>query len=54
MPPVATDGRGPGDPTRYGNVSVFTPVAERAAALTGVLPRPAPARCRSRSTRSWA
>ncbi|NUR95567.1 MAG: acetamidase [Kribbellaceae bacterium] len=26
MPPVATDGRATGDPTRYGNVSVFTPV----------------------------
>jgi len=26
MPPVATDGRETGDPTRYGNVSVFTPV----------------------------
>ncbi|PWW22839.1 acetamidase/formamidase [Geodermatophilus normandii] len=27
MPPVSTDGRATGDPTRYGNVSVFTPVA---------------------------
>lgn len=26
MPPVATDGRGTGDPTQYGNVSVFTSV----------------------------
>ncbi|WP_248961991.1 acetamidase/formamidase family protein [Sphaerisporangium perillae] len=26
MPPVATDGRPTGDPARYGNVSVFTPV----------------------------
>jgi acetamidase/formamidase len=26
MPPVSTDGRATGDPTRYGNVSVFTPV----------------------------
>ena len=26
MPPVVTDGRATGDPTRYGNVSVFTPV----------------------------
>ncbi len=26
MPPVSTDGRDSGDPTRYGNVSVFTPV----------------------------
>jgi acetamidase/formamidase len=27
MPPVATDGRGTGDPTRYGNVSTFTPLS---------------------------
>ncbi|MEV0289786.1 MULTISPECIES: acetamidase/formamidase family protein [unclassified Kribbella] len=26
MPPVAADGRATGDPTRYGNVSVFTPI----------------------------
>jgi acetamidase/formamidase len=40
MPPVATDGRSTGDPTRYGNVSVFTPVrTSRGGALTGVLPR---------------
>jgi len=26
MPPVETDGRATGDPTRYGNVSVFTPI----------------------------
>lgn len=26
MPPVSTDGRATGDPTQYGNVSVFTPV----------------------------
>ena len=26
MPPAATDGRSTGDPTKYGNVSVFTPV----------------------------
>jgi acetamidase/formamidase len=26
MPPVATDGRATGDPTRYGNVSIFAPV----------------------------
>jgi acetamidase/formamidase len=39
MPPVATDGRPTGDPTRYGNVSVFTPVRHgRDGALTGVLP----------------
>jgi acetamidase/formamidase len=40
MPPVATDGRATGDPLRYGNVSVFTPVrTSRRGALTGVLPR---------------
>lgn len=35
MPPVATDGRSTGDPTRYGNVSIFTPVRRG----RGVLPR---------------
>ncbi len=30
MPPPATDGRATGDPTRYGNVSVFTPVRDGA------------------------
>ncbi|WP_328475907.1 acetamidase/formamidase family protein [Actinoplanes sp. NBC_00393] len=40
MPPVATDGRPTGDPRKYGNVSVFTPVrTARGGALTGVLPR---------------
>ncbi|GIG92265.1 acetamidase/formamidase family protein [Plantactinospora endophytica] len=40
MPPVGTDGRSTGDPTRYGNVSVFTPVRQgRKGELTGVLPR---------------
>jgi acetamidase/formamidase len=40
MPPVATDGRATGDPTRYGNVSVFTPVRRsHDGAPTGVLPR---------------
>lgn len=38
LPPVATDGRPTGDPTRYGNVSVFTKV-RRGRTLTGVLPR---------------
>lgn len=38
LPPVATDGRPTGDPTRYGNVSVFTRV-RRGRTLTGVLPR---------------
>ncbi|WP_433832587.1 acetamidase/formamidase family protein [Actinoplanes sp. CA-015351] len=35
MPPVATDGRATGDPRRYGNVSVFTPIRGG----SGVLPR---------------
>ncbi|GAA2522950.1 acetamidase/formamidase family protein [Winogradskya humida] len=35
MPPVATDGRATGDPTRYGNVSVFTPVRSG----HGIMPR---------------
>jgi len=39
MPPVATDGRPTGDPTRYGNVSVFTKVRQDRGRLTGVLPR---------------
>jgi acetamidase/formamidase len=40
MPPVATDGRSTGDPTRYGNVSVFAPVRrDRRGNLTGVLAR---------------
>jgi acetamidase/formamidase len=40
MPPVATDGRATGDPTRYGNVSIFTPVRRgHDGAPTGVLPR---------------
>jgi acetamidase/formamidase len=40
MPPVATDGRATGDPTRYGNVSIFTPVRTgRDGTATGVLPR---------------
>ncbi len=40
MPPVATDGRGAGDPRGYGNVSVFTPVRQDPqGGLTGVLPR---------------
>lgn len=39
MPPVETDGRATGDPTRYGNVSVFTPVrAGDRGALNGVMP----------------
>jgi acetamidase/formamidase len=35
MPPVSTDGRATGDPTQYGNVSVFTPVRGG----RGVMPR---------------
>ncbi|GAB2577339.1 acetamidase [Paractinoplanes abujensis] len=37
MPPVATDGRTTGDPLRYGNVSIFTPVRSRRGRLSGVL-----------------
>ena len=40
MPPVATDGRPIGDPQRYGNISVFTPVKSARGKLSGVLPRP--------------
>jgi acetamidase/formamidase len=39
MPPVATDGRATGDPTKYGNVSVFTPVRGDKGELSGVMPR---------------
>jgi len=40
MPPASTDGRATGDPTRYGNVSVFTPVRRGASgAVNGVMPR---------------
>jgi acetamidase/formamidase len=40
MPPVGTDGRATGDPTRYGDVSVFTPVRRgRDGVPSGVLPR---------------
>ena len=39
MPPIETDGRPTGDPTRYGNVSVFTKVRRTRGGLTGVLPR---------------
>jgi acetamidase/formamidase len=47
MPPVATDGRSTGDPRRYGNVSVFTPVANRGGVPSASLP----ARCRGKV--SW-
>ncbi|MFD5947392.1 acetamidase/formamidase family protein [Streptomyces collinus] len=40
MPPVGTDGRATGDPTRYGDVSVFTPVRRgRDGVPSGVLRR---------------
>jgi acetamidase/formamidase len=39
MPPVASDGRPTGDPTRYGNVSVFTPIRAGRRGPVGVLPR---------------
>jgi len=39
MPPVSTDGRATGDPTRYGNVSVFTPVERHRGELYGVMDR---------------
>jgi acetamidase/formamidase len=40
MPPVSTDGRASGDPARYGNVSVFTPVRPGAGGTaSGVIPR---------------
>ncbi|GAA1648925.1 acetamidase/formamidase family protein [Kribbella alba] len=40
MPPVATDGRATGDPTKYGNVSVFTPVRRGPrGSVNGVMPR---------------
>jgi acetamidase/formamidase len=40
MPPVATDGRATKVPTKYGNVSVFTPVRGGGEELVGALPRP--------------
>jgi acetamidase/formamidase len=40
MPPIATDGRATGDPTHYGNVSVFTPVRSAPGGkLNGVMQR---------------
>ncbi|MFH9613438.1 acetamidase/formamidase family protein [Streptomyces pratensis] len=38
MPPVGTDGRGTGDPEKYGNVSVFTPVERSSRGAQAVLP----------------
>ncbi|WP_246459603.1 acetamidase/formamidase family protein [Streptomyces himalayensis] len=38
MPPVSTDGRSTGDPERYGNVSLFTPVRRGSGgAVNGVM-----------------
>ncbi|MFY0405534.1 acetamidase/formamidase family protein [Solicola sp. PLA-1-18] len=39
MPPVATDGRATGDPERYGNVSVFTPVESTRRGPVAVMDR---------------
>ena len=40
MPPIETDGRSTGDPTKYGNVSVFTPVRRGPrGAINGVMQR---------------
>jgi acetamidase/formamidase len=39
MPPPETDGRSTGVPTRYGNVSVFTPVESRRGVLYGLMDR---------------
>jgi acetamidase/formamidase len=40
MPPIATDGRATGDPAKYGNVSVFTPVRRGSrGSVNGVMPR---------------
>jgi acetamidase/formamidase len=39
MPPIATDGRGTGVPTKYGDVSIFTPVTTTRGGAVGVLPR---------------
>lgn len=39
MPPISTDGRSTGDPTKYGNVSVFTPVESHRGKLYGVMDR---------------
>ncbi|MFE5241525.1 MULTISPECIES: acetamidase/formamidase family protein [unclassified Streptomyces] len=38
MPPVANDGRASGDPEKYGNVSVFTPVERGSRGAQAVLP----------------
>ncbi|GII22627.1 acetamidase/formamidase family protein [Planosporangium mesophilum] len=40
MPPVSTDGRATGDPTHYGNISVFTQIkTNRKGVLSGAMPR---------------
>jgi acetamidase/formamidase len=38
MPPVGTDGRSTGIPTKYGNVSVFTPVKQGRGGAVGAVP----------------
>jgi acetamidase/formamidase len=38
MPPVGADGRAGGNPQRYGNVSVFTPLANRGGVPSASLP----------------
>jgi acetamidase/formamidase len=39
MPPIATDGRGTGIPTEYGDVSIFTPVRAGVGGAVGTMPR---------------
>jgi acetamidase/formamidase len=39
LPPISTDHRATGDPTKYGNVSVFTPVERHRGRLVGVMER---------------
>jgi acetamidase/formamidase len=38
MPPVGTDGRSTGIPTKYGDVSIFTPVKSGRGGAVGVMP----------------
>lgn len=38
MPPIGTDGRSTKDPTRYGNVSTFTPIGRSRGVPSGFLP----------------
>lgn len=53
MPPTSTDGRSTGDPERYGNVSVFTPVESHHGRLYGVMDRHGGS-VKFPSTCSWA